>query len=194
MKQRLSRLAAFFALILALILLAILVILIWVAMDPTFTVGANELNLIQNPNFDDPERGFAGWNTAGCASYVIPPKPGAAKAGPTSHSGLCEPGDTAAIWQTLPVSGSQVIDFRYQETLKGDNHITVTFDDGSGWEWVARDTTAQNNATFTPLVYTTIPTGTDYLTITIGFEYCPNLVLEECGIGSKVTAVTVTGD
>lgn len=146
-------------------------------------------SLVKNPSFDSP-RGFDFWETAGCATYVLPPKPGGAKAGPPKHTGSCFPGDTASIWQSFPVTDTQVIEFSYYEILKGDNHITVTFDDGAGWEWVARDTTDPTNGIFTPVVSSTIPLGTDYLTITIDFEYCPGLL--ECSIGSKVSTIKVT--
>lgn len=191
MKQRLL-------LIILPILLALGCIALWVALDDTFIVGADELNLIQNPYFEDEneqgDRIFDPWQAAGCASLTRKPKPGGLKGGPVQFGGLCNPGDTATAWQTFPVTGLQAIDFQYQEILKGDNHIVVTFDDGAGWEWIARDTTAQNNNTFTPVVTSTIPMATDWLTMTIHFEHCPNLILEDCGIGSKVTAVTVTGD
>lgn len=149
-------------------------------------------NLIKNPSFDNP-RGFDFWETAGCASYVLPPKPGGAKAGPVKHSGTCAPGDTASIWQSFPVTDTETISFSYYEILKGDSHITVTFDNGAGWEWVARDTAAQSNGIFTPVITSTIPPGTDFLTITIDFHYCPGLILAECGIGSKVSGISATG-
>lgn len=151
-------------------------------------------SLIKNPSFDSP-RGFDFWETEGCMTYVIPPKPGGAKAGPPKHTGACSPGDTASIWQSFPVTDTQVLKFSYYEILKGDSRITVSFDDGAGWEWVARDTTTQSNGGFTSVVTSTIPAYTDWLTITIGFHYCPGLGEHvECGIGSKVTAVSVTSE
>lgn len=159
-------------------------------LDPTFIVRGDEINLIDNPNFDDPERGFAGWNVGGCATYVRPPKEGAAKAGPLSFDGGCLAGETAVISQTFTVpTETAVIAFTYREILKGaGNHITVTLGDGNGWEWVARDTGAQNGCfCFTPVVTSTIPMSTTELFLRIDFLYT-------AGIGNKVTAVTVTSD
>lgn len=180
-----------FVLIALAVLAALFLILVWVATDPTFIVRGDEVNLIENPNFDNP-RGFDGWHVEGCASYVLSPKAGGAKAGPPQFNGLCTPGDTVVIWQSFDVAGVDTIAFSQHEILKGDNHLTITFDDGAGWQWVARETTAQNNGSFTPVVTSTLPAESDFITITINFEYCPGL--SWCGIGTKITAVTVTSE
>lgn len=152
-------------------------------------LGVQE-NLIKNGNFNT--RTFDGWNVSGCFSLVLPPKESAAKAGPEQYDGECVPGESGTISQSLVVSGTQYISFRYREILRGDNRITVVFSDDNGWNWVARDTTAQN-ATFayTPLVTNSvpIPIGTERITITITSQYCPSLT--GCRIGTKITAIEV---
>ena len=186
MKKPLS--ALFTGLILALI--ALLLLGLWVMADSTFIVRGDEINLITNPNFDDPVRGFDGWNVGGCMTYVRPNKEPAAKAGPVTFDGGCLPGQTAVISQTFTVpTDTAVIGFAYREILKGSgNHITVTLDNGQGWEWVARDSGAQNSCfCFTPVVTSTIPIGTDTLTIWVEAFYYSS-------IGMKFTAVTVTGN
>lgn len=171
-------------------LAVILVIAIWVMVDSTFVVRGDAINLIENPHFDDPVRGFDGWDVAGCMTYVRPNKEAAAKAGPPTFDGACNPGQTAVISQTFTVpTDTAVIGFTYREILKGSgNHITITLDNGQGWEWVARDSGAQNSCfCFTPIVTATIPAETDALTIWIEAFYTS-------GIGMKLTDVKVTGD
>lgn len=63
-----------FVLIALAVLATLFLILVWVALDPTFIVRGDTINLIDNPNFDTPVRGFSGWNVGGCATHVIPPE------------------------------------------------------------------------------------------------------------------------
>lgn len=158
--------------------------------DRVLNVQGQGINLVQNGDFAT--RTFEGWQASGCFSLVLPPKESAAKAGPTQYDGECSPGESGTISQALVVSGTQYISFRYREILRGDNRLVVTFTDGNGWHWAARDTTVQN-ATFahTPMVTNTepIPLGTEIVTMTIASDYCPSL--SNCRIGTKITDIEV---
>lgn len=166
----------------------VLLLAVWVMVDSTFIVRGDEINLVTNPNFDDPVRGFADWNVGGCATYVIPPKEGAAKAGPVTFDGGCLAGETAVLSQTIPITGMTTITYTHREILKGNgNRITVSLWDGMAWH-ILRDTTAQNGCfCATPPVTTTLPVSAAWGVLEIEMLY-------RGGIGNKITAVTVTGD
>lgn len=182
------RLTRRFILFLLAVLTVLFLLLVWVATDPSFIVRGDD-NLVTNPNFDTPERGFAGWEVAGCATYVRPPKEGGFKAGPIAFDGGCLPGQTAVISQTIQLTNTAVITYSHREILKGaGNHITVTVSDGNGWEWVARDTATQNGCfCYTEPVTATLPLSTTQVILEIEALYV-------AGIGNKVTAVTLTGN
>lgn len=168
------------------VLATLFLILVWVATDPTFIVRGDEINLIENPNFDNPERGFAGWNVGGCATYVRPPKEGAAKAGPLSFDGGCLAGETAVISQTIPITGMTVLTYTHREILKGlGNRITVSLWDGAEWHTL-RDTTQNGCFCTTPAVTTTLPVSTTWGVLEIRMLYGG-------GIGNKITDVRATG-
>lgn len=174
------------------VLLAVVVVLllmVWVVVDGTFVVRGDMVNLVENPNFDEPTRGFAGWGVVGCGSYVIPPKEGAAKAGPLTFDGLCNPGQTATFSQTVAISGTDVVTFTYREILKGaGNRVVVWLTDGHGWQHTLRDSMVQNGSFgYTQPVTATLPGGTDVLTLWIEAHY-------QNGIGVKFTSVTLTGN
>jgi hypothetical protein len=177
-----------FVLLLLAVLIALFLILVWVATDPTFIVRGDD-NLVTNPNFDTPERGFSGWNVAGCATYVRPPKEGGFKAGPVTFDGGCLSGQSGVISQTIQLSGTNVLAYTHREILKGvGNHIIVTVSDGNGWQWVARDTTTQNGCfCYTSPVTATLPMSTTQVILEIKAVY-------QAGIGNKITAVTLTGN
>lgn len=178
-----------FSLVAIFIITVVLLVGLWVSLDSTFVVRGTGDTWVTNPHFDDPVRGFGGWDVAGCMTYVRPPKEAAAKAGPVGFDGGCNPGDTAIISQTFPISPSSMITFTYREILKGTgNHITITLGDGDGWEWVARDSGVQNGCFFcyTPEVTSTVPISTTVLTIWIEAHY-------QSGIGIKFTDVEVRG-
>lgn len=146
-------------------------------------------NLITNPNFDTPERGFDGWQTGGCISYVRPPKEGAAKAGPTVHDGLCLPGDVAVISQTFTIpTATTTISLTYREIIKGaGNHLVVSLADGNGWTWTVQDTIAQTGGTGfyqMPMMSATVPEETTQLTLRVEAHY-------QAGIGMKFTSFEV---
>lgn len=174
---------------LILALVALLLLGLWVMLDSTFIVRGDEINLITNPNFDDPERGFEGWNVGGCMTYVRPPKEGAAKAGPVTFDGGCNPGETAVISQTIQLSGTNVLTYTHREILKGvGNHIIVTISDGNGWQRTVRDTFIQNSCfCYTPAYTVTLPINTTQVILEIEAVY-------QNSIGNKITAVTVTGN
>lgn len=170
------------------ILLALALIGKWVMFDQAFIVRGDD-NLVVNPNFDTPERGFSGWSVAGCMTYVRPNKEPAAKAGPLTFDGACLPGQSGVISQTIQLSGTNVLTYTHREILKGvGNRIVVTVSDGNGWEWVARDTYVQNSCfCFTTPVTTTLPMSTTQVILEIEAVY-------QAGIGNKITAVTLTGN
>lgn len=168
-----------FVLIALAVLATLFLILVWVALDPTFIVKGDTINLIDNPNFDDPERGFAGWDVGGCATYVRPPKEGAAKAGPVTFDGGCEPGQTAVLSQTIPITGMEVLTYTHREILKGaGNRITVSLWDGVEWHTL-RDTSQQNGCfCTTPAVTATLPVSATWGVLEIKMLYL-------AGIGDK---------
>lgn len=181
----------FLIFVLAALLSIALGLALWVMSDDTMSIQGDEINLISNPNFDyldeNGQRSFEFWEVGGCASLVRPPKEGAFKAGPTSHDGECGVGDTAVVTQTLPIiSGTNTISFTMQPLIVGSgNRLTVTFSDGEGWEWIPYDRNTQVYVwEFTPVVTTTLPWGTDYLTVEIEALYVTKL-------GTKVRGVTV---
>lgn len=170
-------------------LVALLLLGLWVMMDSTFIVRGDAVNLVENPNFDEPVRGFDSWGVAGCATYVRPPKEGAAKAGPVTFDGGCLPGQSGVISQTIPVTGMAVLTYTHREILKGvGNHIVVTVSDGNSWQWVARDTYVQNSCfCYTTPVTTTLPLSTTQVILEIEAVY-------QASIGNKITSVTLTGN
>lgn len=169
-------------------LLCLLILGLCVALDPTFIVHGDTINLIENPNFDDPERGFAGWNAGGCATYVRPPKEGAAKAGPVTFDGGCLSGETAVLSQTIPITGMTTLTYAHREILKGaGNQITVSLWDGAQWHTL-RDTTTQNGCfCTTPAVTVTLPVSATWGVLEIRMLYGG-------GIGNKITDVRATGE
>lgn len=173
---------------LVLALVALLLLGLWVMVDSTFIVRGDAVNLVENPNFDDPVRGFDGWNVGGCMTYVRPPKEGAAKAGPVDFFGGCISGQSGIISQTIPVTGMTVLTYTHREILKGvGNHIVVTVSDGNGWQRTARDTFVQNSCfCYTPAYTVTLPISTTQVILEIEAVY-------QNSIGNKITAVTVNG-